>query len=359
MTDFEELTSPPGEPADSIDEPEDAADESEGDGDQEPSSGPVTFTAKQDAADTRIDLYVTARFGRLSRTQVQRMIRDGAVLVNGAKTKPSFEISGGEEITVEVPPPPVHDLVPEYMPLDVIFEDDVMLAVNKPAGIVVHPARGHWGGTLINAVLYHCQKLSNIAPGRPGIVHRLDRDTTGVILFMKEDWSHRHVARQFEFRRTKKEYLAIVEGEVPYDSDLISRPLGRHPTDGKKMAVRIDGGRDAQTEYRVIERFRGYTYLRALPKTGRTHQIRVHLAAIGHPCAADALYSKRGAVYLSELKGAEEHPSDETPLIARQALHAHKLNVEYPGKKERIEFVAPLAPDMERFLEVLRHFRPK
>ncbi len=320
---------------------------------------PFVFKAKQDAAGARLDLYVTARFPRLSRTQVQRMIRGGAVLINGSRAKPSYEISGTESISVIVPPPPVRDLLPEYMPLDILYEDEVMIAINKPSGIVVHPARGHWGGTLINAILYHCHRLSDIAPGRPGIVHRLDRETTGVILFMKEDWSHRHVARQFEYRRTQKEYLAVVEGEVPYDSDLISRPLGRHPTQREKMSVRIEGGREAQTSYEVIERFRGYTFLRAMPRTGRTHQIRVHLAAIGHPCAADNLYSKNGPIYLSELQGQTSHPNDEEPVIARQALHAHRLNIEYPGKKERIEFVAPLADDIERLLATLRKYRAR
>ena len=338
---------------------DDLEDVEEGDEDEEglAAAEPFTFRAKQDAAGTRIDLYVTARFPKLSRTQVQRLVKDGQVLVNGARVKPHYEISGTEEISVVLPPPTVRRLAPEYLPLDIIYEDDVMIAVNKPAGIVVHPARGHWGGTLINAVLYHCDKLSHIAPGRPGIVHRLDRDTTGVILFMKDDWAHRHVARQFEFRRAKKEYRAIVEGELEYDSDVISRPLGRHPTHGEKMAVRVDGGRDAQTEYQVLERFRGYTYLRAMPRTGRTHQIRVHLAAIGHPCAADELYSKHGPVFMSDLQGRPEHPSDEEPIIARQALHAYKLDIEYPGKKERIEFVAPLPGDMERLLDALRKFR--
>jgi 23S rRNA pseudouridine1911/1915/1917 synthase len=320
---------------------------------------PVTFRGKQDAAGTRIDVYVVARFAKFSRTQVQRLVRDGDVLVNGRKVKPSYEISGSEVISVRVPAPPVREILPEYMPLDVLYEDDKMIAVNKPAGIVVHPARGHWGGTLINGIMYHCDKLSDLAPGRPGVVHRLDRDTTGVILFMKEDWSHRHVARQFELRRVHKEYLAVVEGELQYDSDLISRPLGRHPTHREKMAVRMEGGRDAQTEYRVIDRFRGYTYLRALPKTGRTHQIRVHLAAIGHPCVADALYSKYGPLYLSQLKGLSERPTDEPPLIARQALHAHKLDIEYPGTRERKVFTAPLPDDMSRLLDALQQYRPK
>jgi 23S rRNA pseudouridine1911/1915/1917 synthase len=318
---------------------------------------PVVFHAKQDAAGARLDVYVTARFSRLSRTHVQRLIRDGKVLLNGRPAKPSYEINGDEEISVEVPPPPAHELVAEYLPLDILYEDEKMIVINKPSGIVVHPARGHWGGTLINAVLYHCHNLSNIAPGRPGIVHRLDRETTGVILFMKEDWSHRHVAHQFEFRRAHKEYLAIVEGEMEYDADIISRPIGRHPTESKKMAVRIEGGREATTEYQVMERFRGYTYVLCKPKTGRTHQIRVHLAAVGHPVAADNLYSKRGPVYLSDLMGEAEHASDETPVIARQALHAYRLNIEYPGKGERIEFTAPLPEDMTRFLEILRKYR--
>jgi len=340
------------------DEAEEAADEEDEVAVEAPDK-PVVFHAKQDAAGARLDVYVTARFARLSRTQVQKMIREGQVLLNGRAAKPSYEISGTEEISVKVPPPEVRELIGEYMPLDVLYEDEKMIAVNKPAGIVVHPARGHWGGTLINAVLYHCHNLSNIAPGRPGIVHRLDRDTTGVILFMKEDWSHRHVAHQFEFRRAEKEYLAIVEGEMEYDADIISRPLGRHPTDGQKMAVRIDIGREATTQYQVLERFQGYTYVACRPKTGRTHQIRVHLAAIGHPVAADKLYSKKGPVYLSELRGEPQHASDEEPIIARQALHAYRLNIEYPGRKERIEFKAPLPADMERLLGELRAHRGK
>ena len=234
------------------------------------SDEPVIFNAKPDSAGTRLDLYITARLPRLSRTQVQRMIKEGAVLLNGSRTKPSYEISGNEIISVVAPPPPVRELLPEYMPLDVLYEDEVMIAINKPTDIVVHPARGHWGGTLINAILYHCHRLSDIAPGRPGIVHRLDRQTTGVILFMKEDWSHRHVARQFEYRRTKKEYLAVVEGEVPYDSDLISRPLAATPPSARKWPYRIEGGREAQTSYEVIERFRGYTFL-ARHAAHRTH----------------------------------------------------------------------------------------
>ncbi len=341
--------SPPPEDADEDDDDEGASIESE--------PKIVTFKASYDVRGARLDSYVTARFPRLSRTQVQRMIRSGHVTLNARQAKPSYEISGGEEITVEVPPPPVHELVPEYMPLDVLYEDEKMIAVNKPAGIVVHPARGHWGGTLINAILYHCHRLSDIAPGRPGIVHRLDRDTTGVILFMKEDWSHRHVAHQFEYRRTQKEYLAIVEGEMRYDEDVISRPLGRHPTETRKIAVRIEGGRDSVTEYKVLERFRGYTFVSCLPKTGRTHQIRVHLASIGHPCAADELYSKAGPVYLSELRGERGHASDEEPVLARQALHAHRLNIEYPGRHERIEFEAPLPPDMANLLGLLRTWR--
>lgn len=319
----------------------------------------MSFTTKQDSAGERIDLYIANRHGRLSRSQVQRLIRRGAVLVNGREVKPSYSLTPGDAVEVEFPPPVVRELKPEYLPLDIIYEDEKMLVVNKPPGIVVHPARGHWGGTLINAVLYHCHRLSHIAPCRPGIVHRLDRDTTGVILFMKEDWSHRHVARQFEYRRTKKEYLAIVEGEMKYDRGRISFPLGRHPTHTRKMAVRMEDGREAQTEYEVLERFRGYTFVAARPRTGRTHQIRVHLLAVGHPIAADELYSRSAAVYLSDLEGGgREHASDEEPLLARQALHAHKLDIEYPGKKERITFEAPLPADMKNFLDALRRLRP-
>lgn len=318
---------------------------------------PVIFAAGKEASGKRLDQYLTMRLPRVSRSQVQRLIRSGDILVNSRKTKPSYELTPGEEVSVTMPPPPVRELAAEYLPLEILYEDEKMLVVNKPPGIVVHPARGHWSGTLINAVLYHCHNLSNIAPGRPGIVHRLDRDTTGVILFMKEDWSHRHVARQFEYRRTQKEYLAIVEGELEYDNDLVSRPIGRHPSDTRKMAVRIEGGRDAQTGYSVLERFRGYTFVSLAPRTGRTHQIRVHMASIGHAVAADEFYAKGGPVYLSDLMGKQQREVDEEPILARQALHAHRLNIEYPGKKERIEFVAPLPDDMTRFLEELRKHR--
>ena len=321
---------------------------------------PRTFTVKGEAVGARLDVHLAARFARLSRSAVQKLIKSGAVLVNGAPAKPSHTLAAGEEVSIEVPPVPVRKLVPEYAPLDILYEDELMLAVNKPAGIVVHPARGHWGGTLINAVLYHCHRLSSITPGRPGIVHRLDRDTTGVILFMKEDWAHRHVARQFEYRRTEKEYLAVVEGEMQYDSGQVSFPLGRHRTDTQKMAIRMADGREAQTAYKVLERFRGYTFVSAMPKTGRTHQIRVHLAALGHPVAADELYSKKGPVYLCDLEGgAQAHPVDQEPIMARQALHAWRLNVEYPGKRERIEFKAPLPRDMEGFIEALRRTRAR
>ena len=343
------------------DEDKEAADfEDAGADESTPGEGAtMSFTIKLESAGERIDVHIASRHGRLSRSQVQRLIRRGAVLVNGSEVKPSYSLTPGDAVQVEFPPPVVRELKAEYLPLDIIYEDENMLVVNKPSGIVVHPARGHWSGTLINAVLYYCHKLSDIAPGRPGIVHRLDRETTGVILFMKEDWSHRHVARQFEYRRTKKEYLAIVEGEMKYGSGQVSFPLGRHPTDTQKRAVRMADGREAQTEYEVLERFRGYTYVAARPRTGRTHQIRVHLLASGHPVAADKLYSKTGAVYLSDLKGGgQEHASDEEPLLARQALHAHRLDIEYPGKKERITFEAPLPADMKNFLEALRRLRP-
>ncbi len=325
----------------------------------DPAAEVVTFGVKREGAGKRLDLVLTERMGKYSRSEVQRLIRSDKVTVNGHTVKTSYAVSAGDEVRVEPPAPVERKLAAEYIPITVIYEDETMLVVNKPPGIVVHPARGHWGGTLINAVLYHCHNLSDIAPGRPGIVHRLDRDTTGVILFMKEDVAHRHVARQFEQRRTKKEYLAIVEGEMKYKSGKISFPLGRHRTSPRKMTVRMEDGREAQTFYEVLERFRGYTFVKAMPRTGRTHQIRVHLAEMGHPVAADELYSKAPAVYLSELRGGEEHASDEEPLLARQALHAHRLEIEYPGRKKRIEFVAELPEDMGRLLEALRKHRAK
>lgn len=342
-------------PADDILEDDGCGDEESPAAEVEPKT--IELTIGQELAGTRLDVYVSDRFARISRSAVQRLIKTSSILVNGSKSKPSHALAKGDRVFVELSPPPPYELTPEYMPLDILYEDEIMLVVNKPAGIVVHPSRGHGSGTLINAVLYHCRHLSHLAPGRPGVVHRLDRNTTGVILFMKDDWAHRHVARQFEYRRTRKEYWAIVEGEMEYESGSVSFPIGRHRTNSQKMAVRMEDGREAQTSYKVLERFRGYTFISAMPRTGRTHQIRVHLEALGHPVAADEFYSKSGLVYLSELKGRHSHPSDEAPLMARQALHAHRLNIEYPGKGERIEFIAPLPEDMETFLAALRKYR--
>jgi len=272
----------------------------------------------------RLDAFLAARFPQRSRTYWQDLIRSGYALVNGRPTKPSYSIQKGDHISLFVEPEPEQTLQPESMPLDILYEDDYLIVLDKPAGIVVHPAPGHLHGTLIQGVLHHIlerggQLPEGSGPDRPGIVHRLDKDTTGLIVMAKEETTHRHLARQFQERRVEKTYVAIVRGEVNFDSDYVELPLGPHPKDRLRVTVRQVEGKQASTFYQVAERFRGYTFLRAHPKTGRTHQIRVHLAAIGHPLVGDVLYG--GPRLLARDLGASELPPDQA-IIDRQALHA-------------------------------------
>lgn len=261
---------------------------------------------------------------------------------------------------------------PQNIPLDILHEDDAIVVVNKPAGMVVHPAKGHWDGTLAAALAYHFQSLSGRGgPTRPGIVHRLDRDTTGVILVAKTDAAHDALAAQFKARTVEKQYLAIVAGVPNWDQDVISAPIGDHPTQREKKAVRADheSSREAVTHYEVVERFQGYALVRARPKTGRTHQIRIHLAHAGHPVLCDRLYAGRNPKKLTELEliprdrlrhdTASADASTAEPLLARHALHAHRLALAHPTTGERLQFEAPLAADMEATLAALRRWRAR
>jgi 23S rRNA pseudouridine1911/1915/1917 synthase len=246
----------------------------------------------------------------------------------------------------------------EDIPLDIIYEDRWLLAVSKPPDLVVHPSKGHQRGTLINALLYHCQKLSSEGgPLRPGIVHRLDRDTSGVMVVVKDESVHQQIARQFHDRKVLKEYVAVCEGKIELDSDLIEAPLGPHLRDREKMAVRHDVGREASTTYEVVERLAGFSVVRCFPHSGRTHQIRVHLRHIGHPIVADALYGHRDAIYLSELTGEEPHPSEE-PLLERQALHARRLTIYHPALRREMTFEVEVPEDMMRLVRALRERWP-
>ncbi|MFN3466293.1 MAG: RluA family pseudouridine synthase [Candidatus Brocadiales bacterium] len=312
----------------------------------------------------RLDKYLAARLQQYSRSFLQRLIREGAVKVGGRATpatavKASYPIRKGDTITLEIPVLEKEHLRPEDIPLDIIYEDEYLMLVNKPPDMVVHPAPGHMSGTLVNALLFHCEKLSRTGGYyKAGIVHRLDRDTSGIMLVIKSDAVHEDIARQFEKRTVRKEYLALVEGDVELDSDQIELPIGRHKRDRLKMSIRHDeGGKEATSIYEVLERFGDFTLVKVMPRTGRTHQIRVHMKAIGHPIVADADYNTRDCLYAREITGKGERPStpdDEPPILERQALHAYRLEFFHPILKKRVSFQAELPEDMQRVLKLLR-----
>jgi len=315
-----------------------------------------SFSIRKRVEGRRLDQYLAAALADFSRTFLQRLIREGRVTVNGEAAKPSYLIRRGDriELSTDLPEGPL--VAGEDIPLDVLYEDEHMLAINKPPDMVVHPAKGHQSGTLVNALVGHTQTLSS-AYGelRAGIVHRLDRDTSGVILAAKTDAAHSALAKQFEARTVEKHYLAVVEREPQLDADLIDAPLGRSRRHPEAMAIRHDG-KPAQSIYRVQRRFRGFALLDVELLTGRTHQIRVHLVHIGHPVVADSLYGTRGALYRSDLLGRPP-AEDEPPLIERQALHAHRIAIAHPATGERVEFTAPLPHDIEALLAALEELR--
>jgi 23S rRNA pseudouridine1911/1915/1917 synthase len=321
---------------------------------------PCDFHVKARMVGKRIDAYLASRFPDYSRSVIQKVIDAEAVLVNGRTTKASYKVRLDDLIRVWLPELADEIPVPEDIPIPIVFEDPAFVVVNKGAGMVTHPAKGHWTGTLVNALQHHFDTLSTVAGAhRPGIVHRLDRDTSGLLIVAKDDHAHRLLARQFEQRTIKKEYMALVYGVPERDSDYIERTIGFHPTNREKMAIRNpeDGGKDAVTFYQVLERFAGHALVRCLPETGRTHQIRVHLAHVGHPIVADKAYSGRDRMLLGELVGPD-HPDGDRLLIDRQALHAHTLHLQHPLTSHELHLTAPLPDDMANTLETLRRHQP-
>jgi len=331
------------------------------------SETPQEFEVKPRTDGTRIDAYLASRFSDYSRSVIQRIIEAEAVHVNGQPVKASYKVRAGDLVRLWLPDLPDTTPVAEDIPIEVVYEDEVLTVVNKPPGMVTHPAKGNWRGTLVNALQFHYDTLSSLAgENRPGIVHRLDRDTTGLLVVVKNDLAHRRLALQFELREIEKEYLAIVYGVPDRDSDYIERPIGFHPLSREKMAIRTlqDGGKPAVTYYEVVQRFRGYALVRCMPQTGRTHQIRVHLAHIGHPIVADKAYSGRDKLTLRDLlepgaavpKAASE-VDPEMILIDRQALHAHSLRFTHPLTGKPISVTAPLPEDMARTLDAMTKCR--
>ena len=284
----------------------------------------------------RLDVFLSTQQTEISRSRLKKLIVEGRVTVNGAVRPVGYKVREGDQVTVQVPAPIPLDTIAEPIPLDIIYEDEYLLALNKAAGIVVHPAPGHYTGTLVNALLHHCKDLSGIGGvERPGIVHRLDKDTSGLVMVAKTESAHKNLAAQFKKREIHKEYLAIVKGNVKTDTGSIHASIGRHKVHRKKMDTRASNGRDASTEYQVVYRCKDWSYLKLWPKTGRTHQIRVHLASIHHPVIGDQLYGGKSP----NLK------------MSRQALHAHRLELKHPISGSDLSFQAPLPPDMEIFLQ--------
>jgi 23S rRNA pseudouridine1911/1915/1917 synthase len=330
------------------------------------SETPLEFEVKSRIDGKRIDAYLASRFTDYSRQVLQKVIDAEGVRVNGRTVKASYRVRPGDVVSIHLPELPQSNPAPEDLPIEIVYDDEHLTVVNKPAGMVTHPARGNWRGTLVNALQFHFDRLSTLAgENRPGIIHRLDRDTTGLLVVAKDERIHHKLALQFERRSVQKEYLALVYGVPQRDSDYIEQPIGFHPVSREKMAIRSapDGGKSAVTFYQVEERFRGYALVRCLPKTGRTHQIRIHLTHIGHPIVADKLYSGRDRLTLEALRNPERRDirlfeTEETTLIDRQALHAHRLKFEHPATHEVLSLTGALPADMTRTIEALRTHLP-
>ncbi len=291
--------------------------------------------------DLRIDRYLAEICPDLSRSFIQKLLKSDNVLVNGSAVKPSFIVSAGDSIMLDVPEPVTPEIIPEKMDLDILYEDDDVILVNKPKGMVVHPAPGHLTGTLVNGLMYHCKdQLSGInGVMRPGIVHRIDKDTTGVIIACKNDMAHQSLAQQLKDHTITRKYYAIVNGLIKDSEGTIDAPIGRSPSDRKKMCVNEKNGRRAVTHYRVLETFRHYTYIECQLETGRTHQIRVHMDYIHHPVLGDEVYGPMRSPF--SLEG--------------QTLHAGVFGFIHPGTGEYMEITAPLPDYFEKILERLRN----
>jgi 23S rRNA pseudouridine1911/1915/1917 synthase len=296
----------------------------------------------------RLDQFLAETDLNLSRSQAKRLIEEELILLNGKPTKPSAHVKAGDQISGTLPSPKPLSLEPESLPLAILYEDPSIIVVDKPAGMVVHPAPGNSSGTLVNALLHHCKDLAGInGVLRPGIVHRLDKETSGVMIVAKNDEAYQQLAKQFKNRTIEKVYLAIARGKFSQEEGSIDLSIGRHPSERKRMSTRTRRGRPAVTRWKVIERFNGLTLLEIFPKTGRTHQIRVHLSAMGHPLLGDPLYGKKGG-------GQDPMIKECLRMLNRQALHAHRLGLIHPRTGERIEFTAPLPEDIREVLEWLR-----
>jgi 23S rRNA pseudouridine1911/1915/1917 synthase len=313
-----------------------------------------TFTIEKADRGKRLDLFLAEQLPAPSRAQIQRYVREGCILVNAAQAKAGTRVKEGDLIQGRIPAPTVSVALPEDLPIRFLYEDTDIVVVDKPPGMAVHPAGRMQSGTLVNALLFRLKDLQGVGGVlRPGIVHRLDKGTSGVMVVAKNDQAHEALVRQFKGREVKKRYLALVYGKMQSAEGTINAPLGRHPIDRKRFSLRTRQPKDALTEWRVKERFAGITLVQVAPRTGRTHQIRVHMASINHPLVGDPLYTKKRRLAQIEdpvLRGCIE-------ALGRQALHASSLAFRHPSMGKIVEFTAPLPADIENILEVLRDKR--
>lgn len=300
------------------------------------------YLVKDSDAGQRIDKLLSIQLTDFSRSYIQKLLSNRAVLIHGQPIKSNYKVKEGDYIQVEIPEPEVLDVQPENIPLDIVYEDTDILIINKPKGMVVHPAAGHYSGTLVNAILYHCQDDLSTINGvlRPGIVHRIDMDTTGLLVICKNNMAHQSLAEQLKVHSITRKYTAIVYDNIPEDNGTIHKTIGRHPVDRKKQAVNVRNGRDAITHYRVLERFGGkYTMVECQLETGRTHQIRVHMASIHHPLLGDTVYG----------------PSKDPFHLQGQTLHAGVLGFIHPRTGKYVEFHSELPEYFQNLILMLRN----
>ncbi len=298
------------------------------------------FLAGANEEDIRIDKYLAGLLEGMSRSYIQKLLKDQAVLVNGNPVKSSYKICEDDFIELEVPEALEPQIAAEPMDLDILYEDSDLLMVNKPKNMVVHPAAGHYSGTLVNGLMYHCKDSLSGINGilRPGIVHRIDKDTTGILVVCKNDFAHQSIAEQLKVHSITRTYFAIVHGVLKEEEKTVDAPIGRHPTDRKKMSVNYKNGKPAVTHYRILKQLQGYSYIQCQLETGRTHQIRVHMASLGHPILGDTVYGPAKCP-ISGLQG--------------QTLHAGILGIRHPRTGEYMEFSAPLPHYFQQLLENL------
>lgn len=323
----------------------------------EPAGEPISVVVEARAHGWRIDHYLARLYPNYSRAAFQRAITEKSILLNGLPVKTGRRLRVNDTLSVRLPQDPDSSLPPEDIPLNVIYEDESLVVINKPADMIVHPGKGNYHGTLAGALQYHFDQLSDVAGKlRPGIVHRLDRDTTGVIAVAKDNQVHNRLSSQFEAREVTKEYHALIWGGPEFESDWIETHVRVHPRKREKMQVcePIGKSREAVTWYEVIERFSKATYVKMTPKTGRTHQLRVHMSHLGHPMLADSLYGGQTHVTQADLSSDDLEDPDSPILIRRQALHAHRLSFRHPQSGKEMSFEAPLPADMQATLDWLQ-----